>query len=131
MHTIQLEVSEEIYSRAKRVSKQTSQPIEKVVAAWIQPPGESEHDPIQDALQELDSLSDETLVQIARSFVPKSDSERLGHLLSLQKQRSLSETENQEARQLIRQQDLLTLRKAKVIYLLKKHNALPQEFTSI
>lgn len=131
MHTIQLEVSEEIYSRAKKISKQTSQPIEKVVAAWIRPPGESDRDPTQEMLQELDALSDDALVQIVKSFVPKSDSDRLGKLLSLQKQHPLSNAEHQEARDLIRQQDLLTLRKAKAIYLLKKHNALPQELTSL
>jgi hypothetical protein len=130
MHTIQLEVSEEIYTRAKRVSKQTSQPIEKVVATWIHPPSESERDPTQDMLSELDVLSDEALVQLVRSFVPKSDSARLGKLLSLQKQRPLSDVEQQEARNLIRQQDLLTLQKAKAIFLLKKHNALPPEFVS-
>lgn len=130
MHTIQLEVSEEIYTRAKRVSRQTSQPIEKVVAAWIQPPGESERDLTQDMLSELDALSDETLVQLVRSFVPKDEAEQLSNLLSKQKQRPLSDVEQQEARDLIRKQDLLTLRKAKAIYLLKKHNALPPEFAS-
>jgi len=130
MHTIQLELPEEIYTRAKRVSKQTRQPIEKIVAAWIRPPLENESEQIHEMLKGVDSLPVEDLVQIALSFVPKKDSDQLGKLLSLQKQRTLSEAEHREAMRLIKQEDLLTLRKAKAIYLLKKHNALPTELTS-
>jgi hypothetical protein len=59
------------------------------------------------------------------------DTEHLQALLNLQTQRELTGAERDEAVRLVEQEDNLTLRKAKAIYLLKQRNALPDELAGL
>ena len=76
----------------------------------------------------LDELSNEELLAISQTTVPPARLRRLQDLLTVQRQRNLAEGEQQEAAQLVEQEDLLTLRKSKALLLLKQRGALPQDF---
>ena len=87
---------------------------------------------VQDAvLAGLEAMNTAQLTQVARSGATPEDTERLRELLTLQEQRELTEAERDEAARLVEQEDLITLRKAKAIYLLKQLNALPDELTAL
>lgn len=131
MTTVTLDLPRQIYQKAAQIAKATKRPIEQVVVEWIQPPIERTGS-LQDAvLAGLDTMSTAQLTQVVRSTATLEDSERLRELLNLQEQRELTEVERDEAARLVEQEDLITLRKAKAIYLLKQRNALPDELAAL
>jgi len=131
MTTVTLDLPRQIYQKAAQIAKATKRPIEQVVVEWIRPPVERAGS-VQDAvLAGLEAMSTAQLTQVVRSGVTPEDTERLRELLSLQEQRELNETERDEAVRLVEQEDLMTLRKAKAIYLLKQRNALPDELAAL
>jgi predicted transcriptional regulator len=131
MTTVTLDLPRQIYQKAAQIAKATKRPIEQVVVEWIQPPVERTGS-LQDAvLAGLDTMSTAQLTQVVRSTAMLEDSERLRELLNLQEQRELTGVERDEAARLVEQEDLLTLRKAKAIYLLKQRNALPDELAAL
>lgn len=131
MTTVTLELPRQIYQKASQIANATKRPIEQVVVDWIQPPVERS-EPVQEAaLTELQAMTTAQLTQVARATTPSEDAERLRELLSLQEQRELTEAEHGEAVRLVEQEDLLTLRKAKAIFLLKQRNALPDELADL
>lgn len=127
MTTVTLELSQRLYLRAAEIAKATKRPIEQVVAEWIRPPAERSSSLQEDVLAGLDMMSTPQLTQVAQAGAPAEDTERLRQLLSLQEQRELSQDEQAEAASLVEQEDLVTLRKAKAIFLLKQRNALPSD----
>ena len=127
MTTVTLDLPRQIYQKAAQIAKATKRPIEQVLVEWIRPPVERAGS-VQDAvLAGLEAMSTAQLTQVVRSGATLEDTERLRELLSLQEQRELTEAEQDEAARLVEQEDLITLRKAKAIYLLKQRNALPDE----
>jgi predicted transcriptional regulator len=131
MTTVTLDLPRQIYQKAAQIAKATKRPIEQVVVEWIRPPVERVGS-VQDAvLAGLEAMSTAQLTQVARSGATAEDTERLRELLSLQEQRELTEAEQDEAARLVEQEDLITLRKAKAIYLLKQRNALPDELAAL
>jgi hypothetical protein len=70
-------------------------------------------------------LSDDELLQAARDTIPAEHTRRLRELLAAQRQRSLSEDEQREAMALVEHEDLVTLRKARALFLLKQRGILP------
>ena len=131
MTTVTLDLPRQIYQKAAQIAKATKRPIEQVVVEWIRPPIERVGS-VQDAvLAGLEAMSTAQLTQVARSGATPEDTERLRELLSLQEQRELTEAEQDEAARLVEQEDLITLRKAKAIYLLKQRSALPDELTAL
>lgn len=131
MTTVTLDLPRQIYQKAAQIAKATKRPIEQVVVEWIRPPVERTGS-IQDAvLAGLEAMSTAQLTQVARSGTTSEDTERLRELLSLQEQGELTEAEHDEAVRLVEQEDLMTLRKAKALYLLKQRNALPDELTTL
>ena len=131
MTTVTLDLPRQIYQKAAQIAKATKRPIEQVVVEWIRPPVERAGS-VQDAvLAGLEAMSTAELTQVARSGAALEDTERLRELLSLQEQRELTEAERDEAARLVEQEDLITLRKAKAIYLLKQRNALPDELAAL
>lgn len=106
VHTVTLELPAEVYERAEQIAQATRCPIEQVVAGWIRPPSETE---IVDTLIDLENLSNEQLIQIAKTSAPLTSSRRLQELLAAQQQRSLTESEQLEAVTLVEQEDLVTL----------------------
>ena len=131
MTTVTLDLPRQIYQKAAQIAKATKRPIEQVVVEWIRPPVERVGS-VQDAvLAGLEAMSTAQLTQVARSGAAPEDTERLRELLSLQEHRELTEAERDEAARLVEQEDLITLRKAKAIYLLKQRNALPDELAAL
>lgn len=131
MTTVTLDLPQQIYQKAAQVAKATKRPIEQVVVEWIRPPVERAGSAQDAALAGLEAMSAAQLTQVASSRATPEDTERLRELLSLQEQRELTETERDEAGQLVEQEDLITLRKAKAIYLLKQRNSLPDELATL
>lgn len=79
----------------------------------------------------LDKLSNDELLAVARTTVPPVHTRRLQDLLIAQRQRNLTDSEQQEATQLVEQEDLLTLRKSKALLLLKRRGALTGDLSGV
>ena len=84
----------------------------------------------EETLRGLEDLSDRELNEVARSKTARQEAERLQTLLAWQQQRALTYAEREEANLLVAREELLTLRKAKAIYLLKQRNALPRDLAA-
>ena len=126
IHTVTLDLPEEIYQRAQQVADATQRPIEQVVIEWIHLP-QSE---LGEVVVRLETLSNDQLLQIARSRISSDHSHRLQELLSTQQQRTLTEKEQQEAVALVEQEDLLTLQKARALFLLNQRGVLPDDLAT-
>lgn len=120
-HSITLTLPDAVYRQAQRVAKTTQQTIEEVVLTWIRPAPEEE-------LVGLEALSNDELRAVTQTTVPSVRIRRLQDLLTAQRQRNLTKDEQQEAAQLVEQEDMLTLRKSKALLLLKQRGALPKDF---
>ena len=120
VHAITLELPDDIYQRAQLVAKTTRRSLEEVVGEWIRPP-------MQVTLPELEQLSDDELLQTARATILPEHAQRLQELLTVQQQRNLSEDEQREAVMLVEQEDFVTLRRAKALFLLKQRGILPDD----
>jgi len=120
-HAITLELPDAVYQRAQRAAQATQRPLEEIVVEWIRPP-------LQGTLPELERLSDDELLQAVRSTLPPEHAQRLQELLTIQRQRSLSEEEQQEAVALVEQEDFVTLHKARALFLLKQRGLLSGDF---
>lgn len=120
-----------IYQKAIRIARATKRPIEQVVVEWIRPPVERTGSAQDAVLTGLESMNTAQLTQIAISTTAPKEMLRLRKLLGLQEQRELTEAERREATRLVEQEDLLTLRKAKAIYLLRQRNAMPDDLISL
>ena len=118
VHAITLELPDEIYQRAQHVAKTTRRSLEEVVCEWIRPP-------VQVTLPELERLSDDELLQVARATFSAAHVQRLQNLLAAQQQRRLSADEQREAVALVEQEDSITLQKARALFLLKQRGILP------
>ena len=79
----------------------------------------------------LDGLSNDELLAVARTTVPPVHTRRLQDLLTTQRQRNLTDGEQQEATKLVEQEDLLTLRKSKALLLLKRRGALTGDLSGV
>ena len=123
-HSITLTLPDAVYRQAQQVAETTQQAIEEVVLAWIHPAPE-------EGLMGLDKLSNDELLAVARTTVPPVHTRRLQDLLTTQRQRNLTDGEQQEATQLVEQEDLLTLRKSKALLLLKRRGALTGDLSGL
>ena len=129
-HTVTLDVPEDVYQRADRVARTTAQPVEKVIVDWITPPPLIS-DMIGSEIVELERLSDEELIHVARSSMPESDVARLRDLFAEHRERDLAGREQREVVTLVEREDLYTLRKARALFLLRKRNALPEDLGTL
>ena len=123
-HSITLTLPDAVYRQAQQVAETTQQAIEEVVLAWIHPAPE-------EGLMGLDKLSNDELLAVARTTVPPVHTRRLQDLLTTQRQRNLTDGEQQEATKLVEQEDLLTLRKSKALLLLKRRGALTGDLSGV
>ena len=131
MTLVTLELPQRIYQKAIRIARATKRPIEQVVVEWIRPPVERTGSAQDAVLTGLESMNTAQLTQIAISTTAPKEMLRLRELLGLQEQRELTEAERREATRLVEQEDLLTLRKAKAIYLLRQRNAMSDDLISL
>lgn len=131
MTTVTLDLPRPIYQKAAQIARAAKWPIEQGVVEWIQPPAERVGSVQEAALMGLENISTEQLIQVARSTSVPDGKKRLQELLGLQEQRPLTAAERTEAGQLVEQEDLLTLRKAKGLFLLKQRHALPADFATL
>ena len=125
-HTITLELPENIYQRAQRVAEATRRPIEQILVEWIHPPVQEQ----AIALDDLRGLSNDELIRVSQSQVPSENSRRLQELLLAQQQRTLTDNEHREAAALVEEEDMVTLLKARALFLLKERGILPKDLTS-
>lgn len=126
VHVVTLELPGEIYQQAQQVAQATQRPIEQVVVEWIHPPGTEATETSAD----LETMPTDQLIRVAQARVPPEDSRRLQELLLAQHQRPLTKSEQREAVALVEQEDLITLRKARALFLLKQRDILPAGLTS-
>lgn len=131
MTLVTLELPQRIYQKAIRIARATKRPVEQVVVEWIRPPVERTGSAQDAVLTGLESMNTAQLTQIAISTTAPKEMLRLRELLGLQEQRELTEAERREATRLVEEEDLLTLRKAKAIYLLRQRNAMPDDLISL
>ena len=131
MTLVTLELQQRIYRKAVETAKATRRPVEQVVVEWIQLPADEGDSQQKALLAGMEAMSTPELVEIAGARTPMAESARLRELLQLQQQRELSAGESNGAAQLVEQEDLLTLRKAKALYLLKQRKALPAALTPL
>jgi hypothetical protein len=126
-HTVTLELPENIYQRAQRVAEATRRPIEQIVIEWIQPPLLE----TPTALDDLENLPNEEVIRVSQTQVPPENTRRLQELLSTQQQRTLTDSEYQEAVALVEAEDRVTLLKARALFLLKERGLLPNDLTTL
>ncbi|MBI4769512.1 MAG: hypothetical protein HY784_03625 [Chloroflexi bacterium] len=119
-HVVTLELPREVYKRARHVARTTRRSLEEVVVDWIHPPGEEDETTV-----ELETLSTDKLVRVAQDTAPLTDSRRLQELLAIQRRRELTAGEQREAASLVQQEDRITLRKARALFLLKERGLSP------
>lgn len=116
--TLTLELPDEIYQQAKRIARQHKQSVEQVVIEWIRPPAYSM--PTSATAENLADLSDEQLLEIARMKLSPEYTARLRELLIIQQERNLTPQEMDEATDLLAEEDAITLKKARVLFLLQQ-----------
>ncbi|HID51006.1 MAG TPA: hypothetical protein EYP41_03085 [Anaerolineae bacterium] len=116
--TLTLELPDEIYQQAKRIARQHKQSVEQVVIEWIRPPAYSM--PTSATAENLADLSDEQLLEIARMKLPPEYAARLQELLIIQQERDLMPQEMDEATDLLAEEDAITLKKARALFLLQQ-----------
>ncbi len=118
VQTLTLELPDEIYQQAKRIARQHQQSVEQVVVEWIRPPANDES--TSPVTENLEALSDEYLLQIARMKMSPEDAVRLQELLTIQQERDLTPQEMGEATDLLAKEDTITLKKARALFLLQQ-----------
>ena len=79
---------------------------------------------------DLEIMPTDQLIRVAQAQVPPEDSRRLQELLLAQHRRPLTESEQREAVALVEQEELITLRKARALFLLKQRDILPADLIS-
>ncbi|MGB3493008.1 MAG: hypothetical protein WBA57_09795 [Elainellaceae cyanobacterium] len=120
MKTLALEIPDALYERLERIAGATQQPLNIVVLRALQmgsPPDIEDVPPeFQDALAELDSLDDNTLLAIATA---RQALEEFGRYEELLANSSRTTAQQHELDELRFAADLLMLRKAHAAALLK------------
>ncbi len=135
-YTVTLTISEQVYTRARRIAESAAQPVERVLANRLEevfedlstlPPDE------QAELAALNSLSDDTLRTIAAERMPGIQQERLSLLLALNKRSVLTDAEQAELDNLLQRGDRLTLRKAEAAAILMRrgHPITGEDFAAV
>lgn len=85
-----------VSQQVAQAAQATQRPTEQVVVEWVRPPI-SAVEATEDALNGLDELSDNQLIDVVRSRRPSQRAERLQVLLAWQQQRCLTYAEREEA----------------------------------
>ena len=120
MRTLALEIPDTLYERLERIAGATKQPLNAIVLRALQtgaPPDIEDIPPeFQDALAELDRLTDDDLFAIASSRQLPQDFARYEELLALPERTTAQQRTLDDLRFAA---DLLMLRKAHAAALLK------------
>ena len=122
VHSVVLELPEEIYERVDRTAKGLKQPVQqallKIVEAGLPSLAKVPPEYLPE-LEALEAMSDEELWEIARSEMLAAQQDRLDHLLQKNQTEDLSEVEQQELDQLHTEANRLMLQKSYAYVLLK------------
>ncbi|MCI0713208.1 MAG: hypothetical protein L0154_23835 [Chloroflexi bacterium] len=116
---VTLTIPDHIYEQAQKLAETSGKPIEMILLhelenAFLPPLPEAEEAEL-DALQHL---SDEALWTIAREKMPRSQQDRMQHLMDKNNLSELSGAEQAELESLVEQGQRLMLRKGKAAALL-------------
>ena len=129
VQTLTLELPSEIYQQAKRIARQHEQSVEQVVVEWIRPPAPNET--TQPIVEDLTAFSDEELLEIAQMKISPEQSARLQELLTIQQDRGLTPQEMEEAGNLLAEEDTITLKKARALFLLQQRGVLSDDLGQV
>jgi hypothetical protein len=118
---IVLTVPDDISLRARQIAESTSQGVEEVLLNNLRslprPLPDLPHD-IQDELDALHHLSNDTLWTIAQEQIPETIQQRALELMTNNTRGKLSEAEQEELEALVQRADRLMLRKAEAASIL-------------
>lgn len=123
MRTLTIRLPDEVYARLQHAARGNEKRVRQVAVQMLSaalPPGDTLPQGIQQELDVLESLSDDVLWAVARSKIAVSKQRRWKRLLDKNRQRTLTELEQQALEQLTAEGDRLTLYKAHAYLLLKE-----------
>jgi hypothetical protein len=115
---IVLTVPEDISAVAREIAETTARPVEKVLLDQLKTLALPLD--VQDELDALQHLSDDTLWTIAREQMPEEIQARAHELMDKNSRGTISDEEHAELEKLVERGDRLMLRKAEAAVLLKK-----------
>lgn len=116
-----LTIPDSVYDRAKRIARETSQPVEDVLLHQLDKLEEPALPPDQQAeLDALRHLSDDALWTIAREQMPEAIEARAHTLMDKNSLRQITDEEYAELEQLSQRADRLMLRKAEAASILRE-----------
>lgn len=122
--TITVTLPDALYRRAKETAEASSLTLEDALTQFIAPSLPGLEDDLPSAhrsdLTALPLFSDAELWRVANSMMVEAQQDQLEKLAELQKQRSLTETEQADLANLVGQAQLLMLRKAEAYRLLAR-----------
>jgi hypothetical protein len=119
---ITLTLPDELSLRARQIAESTAQPLEQVLIEHLKtlsPPLPSLPPDVQQELNALVSLSDDTLWTIARDHMPDDAQSRANDLMDKNSRGKLSANERIELEKLVDRADQLMLRKAEAAAILR------------
>lgn len=123
IHTVNLQLPENIYLRLEQTAQATQQPLEHVLLHAVKvgspPPWDDVPAEFQPDLASLDRLDDDALWQIAQSQQSKKEAERVDLLLEKKANNMLSTEEKQALENKRTQGNRFILRKAQAAALLR------------
>lgn len=121
--SITLSLPEDVSIRARSIAKETNQTVEQVLLDYLMnlsEPLPTLPPDIQEELDALRRLSDDTLWTIARDQLAENVQKRAHDLMQKNNQGSLTQQEQDELDQLVEKADRLMLRKAEAASILRQ-----------
>lgn len=119
---ITLTLSDELSLRARQIAESTAQPVEQVLIEHLKtlsPPLPTLPPDLQQELNALHNLSDDTLWTIARDQMPDDAQIRAHDLMDKNTRETISDDERAELEKLAERADQLMLRKAEAAAILR------------
>ncbi len=119
---ILLNLPDELSLRARQIAETTAQPVEQVLIEHLKtlsPPLPMLPHDLQQELNALHNLSDDTLWTIARDHMPDDAQTRAHDLMDKNTRGTISDDERNELEKLVQRADQLILRKAEAAAILR------------
>jgi hypothetical protein len=119
---ITLTLPDELSLRARQIAESTAQPVEQVLIEHLKtlsPPLPTLPPDLQQELNALQKLSDDTLRTIARDQMPDDAQTRAHDLMDKNTRGTISDDDQDELEKLVERADQLMLRKAEVAAILR------------
>lgn len=128
LQTITLSLPEKVVQQARQAAQASHRPFEEVIVATLAaslPNFDDVPAALQSELAEMSWLNDRELWQIARSMLKSPQETELQHLVEIQKERQLSDSEEKALDALRHEYGRITLCKARAYALLSLRGGQP------